>query len=100
MQRRVLSIDDSVVLRVTAEMRDWLEGLFTKVVLSVETEAELMQIYHYAVNAELPAAKIVDLGKTEFHGVPMLTTVAIGPARSSVIDRITGKEGLVQTKLA
>lgn len=82
------------------DMKTWIEGLFTKVVLSVESDAELVQIYESAVKAAIPVSKIIDLGKTEFHGIPTLTTVALGPARSSLIDMITGKEGLVKTKLA
>jgi PTH2 family peptidyl-tRNA hydrolase len=81
-------------------MRDWVWGSFAKIVLSVESEDELLHAYELAKAAGLPTALIVDEGRTEFHGVPTKTTVAIGPAPSEEIDKITGKGGLVQTRLA
>ena len=55
---------------------------------------------HALQQAGLPTALITDGGRTEFHGVPTHTTVAIGPARADQIDQITGPDGAVVTKLA
>lgn len=68
----------------------WLTGKFTKICVRVESEQELMDIYHKAEAAMLPRALIVDEGLTEFKGVSTKTAVAIGPAESSKIDEITG----------
>jgi len=71
-------------------IRDWIEGLFTKVCLQVNSENELMDIYIEANKANLPCALIKDSGLTEFGGVPTRTCIAIGPAKSEEIDKITG----------
>ena len=85
--------DEALVIPLTPEMRAWVHGTFTKIVLGVDTEAELLAIYEAAKAADLPTAIIQDLGATEFHGVPTYTTVAIGPADAAAIDRITGPNG-------
>ena len=68
----------------------WLTERFTKICLSVDSEAELLGIYQAALNARLPVALITDAGNTEFNGVPTRTCLAIGPAWSDEIDVITG----------
>lgn len=72
-------------------MADWLDGIFTKITVSVDSEDALHAIYQQALHAKLPAAIIQDAGKTEFNGVPTFTAVAIGPAWADEIDPITGK---------
>jgi len=79
----------------------WVEGLFIKIVLTVETEKDLLHAYELAQEAGLPCALVTDAGRTEFHGVPTNTTVAIGPAKAEAIDKITGTPpvGVVTTRL-
>jgi PTH2 family peptidyl-tRNA hydrolase len=72
-----------------APMQEWLTTRFTKVVVQVNTEAELLEVYNKAKNAGLPCALIQDSGATEFHGVPTYTAVAIGPDLIEKIDPIT-----------
>jgi len=71
----------------------WLSGSFTKICVSVDSEAELLEIYNKAkfMDAIIPSSLIKDNGTTEFNGVPTYTAVAIGPADSAVIDKITGE---------
>lgn len=69
----------------------WFEGTFTKICVSVDSETELMRIYAEAEKAGLPVKLITDAGRTEFNGVPTRTCLAIGPAWSDDIDRITGE---------
>jgi PTH2 family peptidyl-tRNA hydrolase len=71
-------------------MHEWMQNGFTKITLTVNSEAELVDAYNLARQAGIPCSLIKDSGKTEFGGVPTLTTVAIGPASSEVIDKITG----------
>ena len=80
-------------------MREWVEGLFTKVVVGVETEEDLLRVHELAKAAGLPTALIQDAGLTEFKGVPTYTTCAVGPAAAEKIDPITGPEGAVRTRL-
>lgn len=68
----------------------WLNGLYTKVVVSCDSEQELIDIYQQAKDKGLPCSLIVDAGLTEFNGVPTKTCVAIGPTKSKEIDQITG----------
>ena len=69
----------------------WIDGTFSKICVSVDSEQELMEIYVEACKAKLPVRLITDAGKTEFHGVPTRTCLAIGPAYSEDIDKVTGK---------
>ena len=74
-----------------APMQEWLTTRFTKVVVRVDTEAELLAVYEAAKVAGVPCALIQDSGATEFHGVPTYTAVAVGPDVSEKIDPITGQ---------
>jgi len=81
-------------------VKEWLVSKFAKIVLEVMTENDLILAYEEAIKRGLPASLITDAGLTEFHGVPTKTCVAIGPAKSEEIDKITGKHGIILTKLA
>ena len=71
--------------------RAWLTGAFAKVCCRVDSEEELMAIHDKAVAAGLEVHLITDSGKTEFHGVPTRTCLAIGPEETENIDAITGE---------
>jgi peptidyl-tRNA hydrolase, PTH2 family len=79
---------------ISGAMQDWLEGSFTKVCVSVNSEQELLAIYEAAIKAGLPCSLIKDAGHTEFKE-PTLTCCAIGPAYSGEIDKITGALSLL-----
>jgi peptidyl-tRNA hydrolase, PTH2 family len=64
---------------------------FTKVCVSVDSEAALDAIVERARTAGVPCALIVDAGATEFHGVPTKTCCAVGPAWTEDVDTITGE---------
>jgi PTH2 family peptidyl-tRNA hydrolase len=68
----------------------WLGGRFTKVCVSVDSEAALDAIVARAQAVGVPCALIVDAGHTEFHGVPTKTCCAVGPAWADAVDEITG----------
>lgn len=69
----------------------WVEGIFKKVVCGVNSEEELLKIHEMAKDKKLPCKLIQDAGLTEFNGVPTYTCCAIGPAKSELIDEITGE---------
>jgi PTH2 family peptidyl-tRNA hydrolase len=77
-------------LGITPAMRSWIYGSFAKVCCRVDSEAELQDIYQKAKDAGLEVHLITDSGKTEFHGEPTNTCLAIGPDESEKIDAITG----------
>lgn len=74
----------------------WLNGIFTKVVVSVDSEAELdlvydtIQAYNETADEKIPCVMIEDAGLTEFHGVKTKTCVGIGPFNANIIDNFTG----------
>jgi PTH2 family peptidyl-tRNA hydrolase len=70
--------------------KEWLEYSFKKVCVSVDSEAELLEIAQKANEAGLEVNLITDSGLTEFGGVPTNTCLAIGPNYSDEIDKITG----------
>ncbi len=80
---RVYQLTDKGAIR-------WLDTSFAKICVYVESEKELMEIYAAAKKANLPVSLITDSGRTEFKGVPTKTCLAIGPAESEEIDKITG----------
>ena len=100
LDRATSSSPSSMTLHLTPDMATWVRSRFTKIVLSVEDEASLLRAYEEAKARGIPCALIMDSGKTEFHGQPTHTTVAIGPADAELIDPITGREGIIATRLA
>jgi peptidyl-tRNA hydrolase, PTH2 family len=83
--------DGSLALLTTPAMDAWIRGRFTKVCVSVDSEAALDEVVQRAEQAGLPCALIVDAGHTEFHGVPTKTCCAVGPAWSDEVDAVTGE---------
>lgn len=75
---------------LTDEMIEWKETDYTKVVVSVDSEQEIYDLAEQAKEADIPYAVIIDNGFTEFAGKKTTTCIAIGPAKSEVIDPITG----------
>ena len=71
-------------------LMDWIAGLFTKICVSVDSEAELLEVYNKALESGLLCALITDCGLTEFNGVPTVTCCAIGPASDEQLQPITG----------
>ena len=89
---RKRSVDDtSYTIELTPALAAWFTGRFTKVCVSVDSEAALDAIVERARAANVPVALIVDAGKTEFHGVPTKTCCAVGPAWTDEVDAITGE---------
>ncbi len=80
------------VLRYTSSsaLGHWLDGAFAKICVYVQSEEALEEIYQRALEAKLPAALIIDSGRTEFAGVPTKTVVAVGPAWIDEVDEVTG----------
>lgn len=71
---------------------NWLNGKFTKVCVSVDSEEELLKIYN-SIPEEMslcPRMLVTDAGLTEFGGVPTNTCIAIGPWEVEELDKLTG----------
>lgn len=78
------------------ELKAWLEGSFTKIVVSVKSEKELMSLYERVQSAGLRVSIIIDNGTTEFGGVKTKTCIAIGPHSSERLDPFTKKYPLLK----
>lgn len=70
---------------------EFITGKFKKIVVYVNSEQELLDVYQKAQDAGLHSSLIRDAGLTEFKGVPTYTTACIGPWEATAIDAITGK---------
>lgn len=68
----------------------WILGSFAKVCVRCNSEEELMAIYDKAIESSLEVHLITDSGRTEFHGQPTRTCLAIGPDDAAKIDQVTG----------
>ena len=79
-----LSLDD-----LDEAQRAWLTGSFAKICCRVDSEEALLEIHDRARDAGL-VHLITDSGKTEFHGQPTNTCLAVGPDRADKIDAVTG----------
>jgi PTH2 family peptidyl-tRNA hydrolase len=82
--------EDRFTLALSPALASWLGGKFTKVCVSVDSEAALEAVVEKARAAGVPCALVVDAGLTEFHGVPTKTCCAVGPAWTDEVDAITG----------
>lgn len=79
----------AVCVDLSEAERIWFEGKFTKIVLAVSSESELLQIKEECESRGISTALIVDDGTTVFNGVPTPTCLGIGPAFADKIDLIT-----------
>ena len=82
-------VEMSVIISKSSGLYEWLNGSFTKVVVSVNSLDELLLLQTKANDAGIINAVITDAGRTEFHGEPTVTCIAIGPDDSDKIDEIT-----------
>ena len=88
----IMSLD----LSKDADLRAWLEGSFTKIVVYVQSEAKLQALYDKCKDAGLRTSMIIDNGATEFNGERTKTCIAIGPHKSEVLDPITKRYPLLK----
>lgn len=84
----IISMDISFAWGKNQVVSEWLQGSFAKVVLAVNSEAELEAVAALAKEHNLLYSYIVDNGTTVFNGVPTPTCVGIGPAKSEVLDAL------------
>ncbi len=77
-------------VKKNADVKEWLDGRFTKICVGVDSEEELLEIYNKAKSLKLVCSLIRDAGLTEFKGEPTLTAVGVGPGKPEVVDKVTG----------
>jgi peptidyl-tRNA hydrolase, PTH2 family len=96
MERQPFHFDIDLPNNETGEkLREWMTGIFKKIVVGADTLNELVDAYNQAKIAGIPCSIIEDAGLTEFGGNVTITAVAIGPDDPKKIDKITGKFSLL-----
>lgn len=78
------------VLKGTREILSWLGADYKKIVVSVDSEAELLALVESVKDHGMNYHLVRDLGCTEFHGLATYTALAIGPAPLDLVDALTG----------
>lgn len=88
---------DAVFLILSSSNRKWKEWLDAwkisgqmKAVLKVNSREEIEELFKQAMEMNLPCSMISDAGRTQLPP-GTITAIAIGPAPSDLIDKITGK---------
>ncbi len=73
-------------------LAQWLDGSFAKICLYVDSKEDLVNLYRRVREKapQIPVDLVQDAGLTEFHGVPTLTCLAIGPYWADEINAFTG----------
>ncbi len=73
-------------------LAQWLDGSFAKICLYVDSKEDLVNLYRKVREQapHIPVDLVQDAGLTEFHGVPTLTCLAIGPYWADEINQFTG----------
>ena len=91
---RCSNFEGQMHLKLTMDYDDpmtlWLRDRYTKIVVYVKSELELLTLRDECLFHEVPHALIKDAGLTEFKGVPTITCLAVGPGNNKKIDVITG----------
>lgn len=88
-------VDDDLVneyriIPVDHDLNSWLNGRFTKVVLEINSEEELLNLYNAARTEGKRVSKIIDSGLTVFNGQPTLTCVGLGPHSPEDVKHLVG----------
>jgi PTH2 family peptidyl-tRNA hydrolase len=79
-----------VIHRDKSPIYQWLNDSFVKIVVYVNSLEDLLVLRDNAESIKIPTALITDAGRTEFHGKPTVTALAIGPDKAEKIDKVTG----------
>lgn len=91
MTKRIQNLPEYIAQDLfSSEEWEWVNGIFTKIVLEVKSEEELLALHEKAIASNLESHVVLDCGKTHTKGVATNTCCAIGPADSDKINAITG----------
>ena len=82
--------DKAIKAFLTSVEAEWVFGSFAKIVVSCDSEQELLNLIQKAKDSGVLVKEIIDVGNTEFHGIPTLTCAAFGPAKCDTLNKITG----------
>lgn len=81
---------DEIYVKLSKAETKWAREGFTKIVVSVDSEQELLDLCESARRNKVASYKIIDSGRTEFDNVPTLTCASFGPDDENLLDKVTG----------
>ncbi len=84
-----VNASESARIRFIKWWRSWMCEGQKKIVVKVENQGKLLEVYDKALTLNLPVSLIVDRGLTELKPGTM-TCIGIGPAPSKIVDKVTG----------
>jgi peptidyl-tRNA hydrolase, PTH2 family len=87
--------DEIVCVCLTSAEFEWLNQSYPKIVVGVDSEQELEVSIMKATEAGVKVYRVIDEGRTEFHGKSTLTCAAFGPDEAEKLDAITGGMSLL-----
>jgi PTH2 family peptidyl-tRNA hydrolase len=90
MREQILSALDGGSLDFSDDEVEWMTGGMAKITVRADDVHEFEAVAAAAHARGLKTRVITDSGRTEFHGVPTVTALAIGPTRSAYVDPVTG----------
>lgn len=88
------SVDAALAAKRSGDFSAWKDDGQPKVVVGVSGVGELEEIEREARAANLPTTRVVDAGRTQLEP-GTATCVAVGPAKASRIDAVTGHLSLL-----
>ncbi len=89
MRAKLLGFLDHDGMSFNAQEVAWMRGGMAKITVRTDTLEDFERVRDEAIKRDLSVHVITDAGHTEFHGVPTVTALAIGPDRSALIDEVT-----------
>lgn len=90
MREQLLAVLDGGRVTLSSDEIEWMTRGMAKITVKADTLEHFDAIVEQARRKGLKVRTITDSGRTEFHGVPTVTAMAIGPTRSAYVDGITG----------
>lgn len=73
----------------------WIQEYnMTKIVLGANS-IDIIKLYDLLKSQNIPVYKVIDAGKTEFHNIPTLTCICIGPCDADLINPHTAEFKLI-----
>lgn len=82
------SCRDFFIPQMTEEMKYWMGVSFTKIVLSAQNEADILELEKKAKELNIPHAVMIDDGWAEYHADKVVTCIALGPANSDTLNKL------------
>ena len=73
------------------DLTEWFSDCFKKIVVYVNSEQELIDLYNIAQELGIICSLVTDKGLTEFNQIPTKTCLAFEPLESAKIDILTGQ---------